>query len=170
MKYIEYTEKQVKISKRSNDRIEKDFIDFCKTFKNKEEKIENRTDETGITIGRTDYCWETKTKTWNKIVKVYPPPPKYLYFIAYGNFCYSDKNINFILVKCPFKTKWKSVVSAVDKFIKANFDFDEELYWNVDTYDGIEKTWESKKSKVPSIRCYFKNGKMVKRRKSKDKK
>jgi len=152
--------KLVDLSPAKNRAVEKDFMDF--SFGKK--PPETRPDGEGFGTDRTSYFWNAELKCWKKEIEIKPPPPKYHTFLMYGEFSYGETNLNFVLVRIPGKgINWhKQVVPELWK-IANNLAGKKKSFWNLDTYDEIDKSWE--KSDIPFKRFYWRGNRLVQKRK-----
>lgn len=152
--------KMIDLSPAKNRAVEKDYMDF------RFGKIppESRPDGEGFGTDRTSYFWNAELKCWQKEIEIKPPDPKYHTFLVYGEFSYGEKKLNFFLVRIPYKgVNWhKKVVPNLRK-ISNTLAGKNKSRWNVDTYNGIDKTWE--KSDLPVKRFYWRGTSLVQKRK-----
>lgn len=149
--------KLVDLSPAKNKTVEKDYMDFGKIPPDK------RPNDTGFGDDRNSYFWNTESKTWKKEIEIKPPTPKYHLFIVYGEFSYGKKNLNFFMVRIPGKgINWHKKVCPELRRISNELAGKKKSYWNVDSYDSIEKMWD--KSKIPFRRFYWRGDRLVEKR------
>lgn len=149
--------KLVDLSPAKNRSVEKGYMEFMNL------PPEKRTKDTGYVQGNTSYFWDVESQTWKREIEIKPPPPKYTFFIVYGEFSYGPKNLNFYVVRIPGSgTNWHKQIIPELRRISNELTGKKKSRWNVDSYDGIEKTWE--KSKLPLRRFYWRGDRLVEKR------
>jgi len=168
--------RRVKLTRRLNDRVERDFDEFTKITKGSTNLYiyeSNNGSYSGIggnrnvefCSGKHCYAWNPEENWWYREIEIKPPPPKYHTFMVYGEFSYGKRRLNFFLVRIPYKgLNWYKLVIPELRRIANILNGKKNTYWNVEVYKEIDKTWE--KSKLPLKRFYWRGNKLVEKRKA----
>ena len=179
MKTEEIKVKLSKLTRRKNEEVERQFVEFSERTKGfKGISIQDidgygysgvgNDKSQGFCSGRSCYAWNEKEQWWYRETEIKPPPPKYSTFLVFGGFEYGTKEKrNFFLVRIPYKgLNWhKKVVPELRKLVN-KLAGESKTYWNTDTYEEIDKTWDKPQSQFPVKKFYWRGEGLVEKRKA----
>lgn len=75
------------------------------------------------------FTWEPSTKVWQRQVKVKETPPVHAFAVVYGEFTIPNTNLNFVLIRYPFKNNWhRQILPAIHRLMK-KFNVKKGDYW-----------------------------------------
>lgn len=149
-----YTEVCIPVRDADNVRYERMF----RARHHNSEGVDTRRYEC-LTIGSKHFSWSEKTKRWERVVKVYEAPAKYVTFMVYGDFPVNGDRDNFFLVRIPNDgINWhKQVIPAIRNVVKRFNTEDKHPRWNIDSYTEIDETW----NRANRLRFYWRGNKLV---------
>jgi hypothetical protein len=176
MSVTEIKYRLAKLTPRKNEEIEQEFAKFTEiTNGSTSIFIYNGNNESysgiggnkdfGFCSGKKCFSWNSKEQWWYRKIEIKHPSPKYEIFTMYGEFSYGEERLSFVLIRIPgSKINWHRTVVPELRKIANLLSGKKKTYWNVDSYEGIEKTWE--KSKLPLKRFFWRGDKLVEKRKA----